>query len=162
MAAVAPVSPPGKQPGGSRLFSTRPAQVRRCHPILESALLARGGCPRRRWFTCHGMRAYVWFRAIGNHLASAWSADVEPAQTHEWPCLPPFPVTRPGVTHCRIVRLCYACSVPTGLAESDGSCSSFRAHADTARSCLGKVSMHVRATRFHKLSWCQNIIVPLS
>jgi len=47
MAAVAPVSPPGCLPGGSRLFSTRPAQVRRCHLLLESALLARTGCLRR-------------------------------------------------------------------------------------------------------------------
>ena len=47
MAAVAPVSPPGCLSGGSRLFSTRPAQVRRCHFLLESALLARAGCPRR-------------------------------------------------------------------------------------------------------------------
>jgi hypothetical protein len=34
-------------PDGSRLFSPRPAQIRPCHLLRESPLLARAGCPRR-------------------------------------------------------------------------------------------------------------------
>jgi hypothetical protein len=62
------------------------------------------------------MRAHVLLWALGNRLASVLSASVDPAQTHEWPCLPPFPVPYPGAIRCRTVLLCYARSVPMGPA----------------------------------------------
>jgi hypothetical protein len=59
----------------------------------------------------HGMRAHTLLLAMGNHLATAMSAGVEPSHTYDRSCLPPFPVPCPGANRCRNALLCYPCSV---------------------------------------------------
>jgi hypothetical protein len=90
-------------------FSLRPVQVRPYHLLLESPLQTCAGRPRRGWFTCHGMRAHVASRAMGNRSASARSAGVVPALTHDRPCLPPFsrPLSRCSLlsSHLPLLRL---------------------------------------------------------
>ncbi|SRR5713101_2212165 len=85
------VCTPGCFPASYRLFSTRPTQIRPYHLLLESTQLTRAGCPRRGWFTCHGMRAHVLFLAMGTHPASAWSAGSWPSLTQDLSCLLLFP-----------------------------------------------------------------------
>jgi len=81
------------------------------------------------------MQVHVLLRAMGNHPDSAWSAGVEPAQTHEWPCLPHFPVPGPGATPCRTTLLCYACSVPMKPSAHSGPSASLPC---TCRDCAGR------------------------
>jgi hypothetical protein len=109
---------------GVPTFWPPPAQVRACHLLLESPVPARAGPPRRGWFTCHGMRAHVVSRAMGNHLASAWSAGVVPGPTLDRSCLPPFPVPCPGASRCWTARLGYACGVPIRPAAHRGPSAS--------------------------------------
>ncbi len=146
-----------------------PAFFRRIPPGPTLPLLAgkptAGSCglSTKRWFICYGTRAHVLLRAIGNHPASAWNAGVEPAQTHGWSCLPPFPVPGPGATRCRTVLLCYACFVPMGLAAHSGPSASFPCIVTAgAGKMQGKVDVQVGTTRIRKLSCCQDVIVPLS
>jgi len=101
-------------------FWPPPAQVRACHLLLESPVLARAGRLRRGWFTCHEMRAHVVSQARGNHLASAWSADGEPGPTHDRSSFQPFPALCPGARRCRTTLIGYACGVPTRPVAHDG------------------------------------------
>jgi len=101
-------------------FWPPPAQIRSCHLLLESPVPARASRPRRGGFTCHGMRADVVSRAMGNHLASARNGGGGPAPTHKLSCLPSFPVPCPGASRCCPALLCYACGVPMGPAAHGG------------------------------------------
>jgi hypothetical protein len=90
---------------GVPTFWPPPAQIRPCHLLLESPVLARAGRPRRGGFTCHGMRADVVSRTMGNRSTSARSARGGPGLTHDRSGFQPFPVPCPGAPHWWTVRL---------------------------------------------------------
>ena len=137
-------------------FWPPPAQVRACHLLLESPVLARAGRLRRGWFTCHEMRAHVVSQARGNHLASAWSADGEPGPTHDRSSFQPFPALCPGAPRCCTALLCYACGVSMRPAAHSGPSSSLPcACRHGAGKIQGKVDVLVETTRIRKLSCCQ-------
>ena len=70
-------------------------------------------------------------------------------QTHEWSCLPPLPVLRPGATRVPSALLCYTVSVPTssnavmllqGEAVPEQEASLRR--MDVAEECVGSLNGH--------------------
>ncbi len=107
------------------LCQVLPRWSRPCHHLPERPLLARVACPRRGWFTWHRMRAQTLVRAMGNYLASAKSAGVEPSHTHYRSCLPPFSVLCPGATCCHTIFHCYTGTVPKGPAGHSGPSATF-------------------------------------
>src|SRR6266851_932453 len=112
---------------------------------------------------CHTLRAHLLFQAMGNRPASAWSAGVSCAETHDRSGLPPFPVPGPGTTRCCTAFLCYACCVPMRSAAQSGPSASLPC---TCRHCAGKmqgkVDVQVGTIHIHKLSCFQDVIAPLS
>jgi hypothetical protein len=158
---------PRSLPGDSQmilhLVSTYPAQVQSRHLLLESPLQARACRRRRGWFTCQGKRAHGVSRAMGNHSASAWSAGVEPAQTHDRSCLPSFPALCPAAPHCWTAPSARLVVCRGDQQRTVDSLPPLPAPADTAqgRGQQGKVDGQVETRCIRQLSRCQDVIGPL-
>ena len=87
---------------GEEVASTLPATTTSSHPLASAPALSKTHrCPEDG----KPQRFYL-------------EGSIEPMRTHEWSCLPPFSVLRPGATQVSSALLCYTVSVPTTQHQS--------------------------------------------